>query len=88
MGWIEQKPYIHPHASCAKPDPGPKGEVFGKGSLWECDICHRHWRYDGGRMEYDQHDQASWFSPKWTLVRDIGPGYTGVGGYGGNQWDR
>lgn len=59
MGWVEKKPYVHPHYYCQKPS---WDKTFGIGSKWQCSECGRVYRFDG--RQGDQRDEYD----KWTEV--------------------
>lgn len=52
---------------CQKPD-SKKGTFFGKGTIWACDVCGAAFEYMGGKQQYDQRDNDSWWDEKWNRV--------------------
>lgn len=79
MGWENKLPYVHPQYNCRKPT---WDKSFGVGSRWRCDECGRLYRFDG--RQGDQRDTYD----KWTEISGPTTSHTGLGGYGGSQWDR
>jgi len=52
MPWINRIPEAtHPATRCKKPPVGG----FAAGSVFECDDCKRHWRFDGpGQQDWTE----------------------------------